>query len=148
MGRGSGTFMSCGAGWRHGSDPTLLWLWHRPAAVAPIGPLAWELPYAANAALKGKKKNLYRDLRTTEKLWIGLLAYNYEITVYLHGCIVAFENNAFYSYQRHEEGFWEERSSYQDQEKKYMCENREMEPPWWNLSNSWQFLEKIQTLRH
>ena len=29
--------------WRCGSDPMLLWLWHRPAAVAPIGPLAWEL---------------------------------------------------------------------------------------------------------
>ena len=24
---------------RHGSDPTLLWLWHRPAATAPLGPL-------------------------------------------------------------------------------------------------------------
>ena len=30
----------------------LLWLWCRPAAVAPIGPLAWELPYASGAALK------------------------------------------------------------------------------------------------
>ena len=28
--------MSCGVGRRHGSDPTLLWLWHRPAAVALI----------------------------------------------------------------------------------------------------------------
>ena len=27
----------------------------RPAAVAPIGPLAWELPYATGAALKSKK---------------------------------------------------------------------------------------------
>ena len=41
---------------RCGSDPTLLWLWHRPAAVAQIQPLAWELPYAAGAALKRKKK--------------------------------------------------------------------------------------------
>ena len=30
----------------------LLWLWCRPAAVAPIGPLAWEPPYAMGAALK------------------------------------------------------------------------------------------------
>jgi len=30
----------------------LLWLWHRPVATVPIGPLAWELPYAAGAALK------------------------------------------------------------------------------------------------
>ena len=42
-------------------DPALLWLWCRPAATAPIGPLAWELPYAVGAALKSqkKKKKLY-----------------------------------------------------------------------------------------
>jgi len=34
------------------SDPTLLWLWRRPAAAAPIRPLAQELPYAAGVALK------------------------------------------------------------------------------------------------
>ena len=28
--------VSCGVGCRHGSDPMLLWLWHRPAAVALI----------------------------------------------------------------------------------------------------------------
>ena len=48
--------MSCGVGHRHGSDPTLLWLWRRLAATAPIGPLTWELPSAAGAALKSKKK--------------------------------------------------------------------------------------------
>ena len=48
--------MSCGIGHRWGSDPTLLWLWYRPAAVVPIGPLDWELPYAAGAALFRKKK--------------------------------------------------------------------------------------------
>ena len=31
-------------------------LWCRPTAVAPIRPLAWELPYAVGAALKRKKK--------------------------------------------------------------------------------------------
>ena len=38
-------------------DPEWLWLWlrHRPAAIARIGPLAWELPYATGAALKKKK---------------------------------------------------------------------------------------------
>ena len=49
-------------GCRHGSDPALLWLWHRPAATALIGPLAWEPPYAAEAALekqKDKKKKIY-----------------------------------------------------------------------------------------
>ena len=46
--------MSCGVGRSCGLDPTLLWLWHRLAAVAPIRPLAWEPPYAAGAALKTK----------------------------------------------------------------------------------------------
>ena len=30
-------------------------LWYRPAAVAPIQPLTWELPYAVGVALKKKK---------------------------------------------------------------------------------------------
>ena len=37
-------------------DSELLWLWFRPAAVAPIQPLARELPYDMGAALKKKKK--------------------------------------------------------------------------------------------
>ena len=48
--------MSCGVGRRHCSDPVLLWLWCRSKATAPIGPLAWEPPYATNAALKKKSK--------------------------------------------------------------------------------------------
>ena len=47
--------MSCGVGRRYGSDPALLWLWRRLAAVAPIRPLAWELPYASGVALKSKQ---------------------------------------------------------------------------------------------
>ena len=46
--------MSCGIGHRCGSDPGLLWLWFRPAAAAPIRPLAQELSYAKDVALKGK----------------------------------------------------------------------------------------------
>ena len=34
----------------------LPWLWPRQAAAAPIRLLAWEFPYATNAALKRKKK--------------------------------------------------------------------------------------------
>ena len=37
-------------------DLALLCLWCRPEATAPIPPLAWELPYASDAALKRKKK--------------------------------------------------------------------------------------------
>ena len=50
--KGSGVAVSCGVDHRHGLDPTLLCLWRRPAATAPIQPLACEPPYAAGAALK------------------------------------------------------------------------------------------------
>ena len=43
--------LSCGVDHRCRSDLALLWLWCGPAAVAPVGPLAWELPYATGAAL-------------------------------------------------------------------------------------------------
>ena len=43
--------MSCGVG----GVLALLWLWRRPAAVAPIRPLAWEPPHAMSTALKDKK---------------------------------------------------------------------------------------------
>ena len=56
VGRGSSVAMSCGAGHKCGLDPTLLWLWCRPAAVALIRPLAWERPYATGVALKKKKE--------------------------------------------------------------------------------------------
>ena len=55
-GRGSSVAMSCGVGHWGSSDPALLWLWCRPAAVASIGPLAWKLPYASGSALKKKHK--------------------------------------------------------------------------------------------
>jgi len=47
--------MSCGIGCRPGSDPMCLWLWGRPAATAPIQPLAWEPPYTMSVALKIQK---------------------------------------------------------------------------------------------
>ena len=34
----------------------LLWLWCRPAVIAPIRPPSWEPPYAVSAALKRQKK--------------------------------------------------------------------------------------------
>ena len=57
--------MSCGVGSRGDLDPMWLWLWRRPAAVAPIQPLAWEPPYAAGAALK--KKNTKRQTNKQQK---------------------------------------------------------------------------------
>ena len=48
--------MSCGVGCRHSSDPALLWLWRRPAATAPIGPLALGTSIChTSAPIKGKK---------------------------------------------------------------------------------------------
>ena len=48
--------MSCGVGCTPSSDPALLWLWHRPAAMAPIQPLAWEPPYAEREAQEMAKR--------------------------------------------------------------------------------------------
>ena len=42
--------------------PLLLWLWCRPAAVAPVRPLGWELPYVTGAAIKRKKNGPYESI--------------------------------------------------------------------------------------
>jgi len=47
----------------------LLWLWPRPAAATPIQPLAWQLLYAAGAALKNQKK---KKIILREKRKIGV----------------------------------------------------------------------------
>ena len=48
--------MSFSVGCRCGLDLVLLWLWCRLAAVALIGPLAWELPCNRDMALKRTRK--------------------------------------------------------------------------------------------
>ena len=48
--------MRCGVGFRGGSDPVLLRLRCRLAAIPRIRPLAWELPNATGTVLKGPKK--------------------------------------------------------------------------------------------
>ena len=60
--------MSCGVSLRHGSDPALLWLWRRLAAIAPIRTLAWEPPYAADVALKRQKMK-----KKVETFWREIL---------------------------------------------------------------------------
>ena len=52
VGQGSDFSRYWSVGHRHGSDARLLCLWCRPAVVAPIPLLAWELPYATGVALK------------------------------------------------------------------------------------------------
>ena len=73
MGRGSGIAVSYGIGHRHSLDMVLLWLWPwcRPVAVAPIQPVAWEPPYATNAALKEKKKKSKTDSQISKSnFWL------------------------------------------------------------------------------
>ena len=57
--------MSWGVGCRCGSDPALLWLWHRLAATALISPLAWKLPYALAVALKKQTNKKERPVEIT-----------------------------------------------------------------------------------
>ena len=54
--------MSSGVGCGLASDPALLWRWYRPAAAALIQSLAWELPCAADVAIK-KKRSLWDEKR-------------------------------------------------------------------------------------
>ena len=59
--------MGCSVGCRHGLDPTFLWLWHRLVATAPIGPLAWEPPYAARAAQEKAKRQKKKKKKKKKK---------------------------------------------------------------------------------
>ena len=49
-------------------DPVLLWLWCRPAAVALIPALAWELPYTTNCGPKKKKKKKKKQKKKSKYL--------------------------------------------------------------------------------
>ena len=59
--------MSYGVDRRCGLDLMFMWLWHRPAAVALIGPLAWEPLYAVSVALKSQKKKKKKEKKRKEK---------------------------------------------------------------------------------
>ena len=65
--QGSSVAVSCGVGYRLSWDPSLLWLWRRPVATAPIGPLAWEPPYAAGAALEKAKRQKEEEEEDNEE---------------------------------------------------------------------------------
>ena len=60
-----GVAMSCGVGHRHGSDPSLLWLWCRPAAVAPMWPLTWAPPYLKGVPPPPKKRITHSTVSQT-----------------------------------------------------------------------------------
>ena len=53
--------MNCGVDRRHGWDPALPWLWHRPVTTAPIRPLVWEPPHATGVALEKTKRKKKKE---------------------------------------------------------------------------------------
>ena len=57
-------------GHRCSSDPASLWLWCRPAATAPIRPLAWESPYAKGKALEKAKKEKKKKKKKVRRNFI------------------------------------------------------------------------------
>ena len=57
--------MNYGVGCRCSLDHEFLWLWYRPAAVAPIWPLAWEPPYATDVAFKKNAKQQQQKRKQT-----------------------------------------------------------------------------------
>ena len=67
MGRGSGVAANSGVGHRGGSDLVWLWLWHRLVALAPIQPLAWELPDRVGAAQKKQEKKKEKRKKKKKK---------------------------------------------------------------------------------
>ena len=76
--------MSCGVGHRHSSDSELLWLWCRPAATALIQPLAWEPPYAAEAAQEMAKRQQQQKswfIFSSQKVMVSTRPYILAITL-------------------------------------------------------------------
>ena len=59
--------MSRGIGCRRCLDPALMWLWCRPAATAPVGPLAWGHPYITDTALKRQKDKKKKKKKKRER---------------------------------------------------------------------------------
>ena len=71
--------MSCGVGRRRDTDLALLW--PRPAAVAPIGPWAWEPPYAMGAALRKKIKRQKKKKKVSNVFETNCLSLLKSLTV-------------------------------------------------------------------
>ena len=63
--------MNCGVVSRCGSDPSLLWLWRRLVATAPIRPLAWETPYATEAVAQEIAKRQEEEKKKNPSKWFS-----------------------------------------------------------------------------
>ena len=80
--------MNCGVGCRRGLDLALLWLWLRPETTAPIGPLAWEPPYAEGAAQKIAKRQKKKKTKIGVPIvaqWLANPTRNHEVAVSISG---------------------------------------------------------------
>ena len=84
----------CGVGCRHGSDIMFLQLWRRPAATAPIQPLAWESPYAKGVALKSKKKKKKKGICNETKSYSKII-FSW-LTQHTSLCSFCFSDNSFF----------------------------------------------------
>ena len=82
-------------GHRFGSDAELLWLWRRPEATAPIGPLAWEPPYAWERPKKSQnkknpKKNLFNFERSVDFQRVTKIVESHVLFTRLPSMVISF----------------------------------------------------------
>ena len=100
MGWGSSVAVSSGAGCRWSSDPELLWLWHRPTATAPIGPLTWTSICFGSGPRKGKMTKTNKQKKKTKKNKLYyLLLKNYVTILFLKiYCVTYFLIIIFWQY--------------------------------------------------
>ena len=89
--------MSCDVGHGLSLDPTLLWLWCRPAAAAPTGPLAWELSYATGMGIKSKKRKEKKSC-SQYSLIILLMAITCEVKTSLLFLVLVMYVASFFSW--------------------------------------------------
>ena len=78
----------------------LLWLWCRPAAIALIGPLAWDPPYAVGTALtkKGKKNKKIKNKKKGSSCrgqWLTNLTGKHEVAGSIPALAERVNNPAF-----------------------------------------------------
>ena len=55
------------------ANPVLMGLWCRPAATAPILPLAWEPPYAAGVAQEITKKTKNKNKKHSDIIGVPIM---------------------------------------------------------------------------
>ena len=95
VGKGSSVAMSCDVSHRCGLDPVWLCLWCRPAAVALIGPLTWEHPYATGMALKERKKGKKKYIVYKYSFRYKTLTFKAQETLISHLCFLETKAGSF-----------------------------------------------------